>query len=806
MNPSDTPEDTAVNFLSGLRILELGDGVAGSAASGLLLALGAHVTAAVDSRSPHRHARPTIPIKGEQRSLLSTILDRGKQLVPVDFLDLGAIERLVGGPGATDPMFDLVIADRVGGFRGALAPLAKLDAYLAFVNRVNPRSWLTISAFGLSGDRRGDTATELTIAAASGMLASLRDPRTGQMLKLPGCQSLLSAAQAAALASCHAVELSAERGRVHLDLSATEATIATGPVLDVVGVLLDAGSAGEARRYGAPASLYPCQDGFIRISAWENHQWQGVVAAMGSPDWAQRFNTLESRVEGSDEVDQRVADWTSGLRKSPTEHLLQSHGVPAAALQTPNDILASPQLAYRGSFEQVLANNTVFSIIGAPYRIVDAHHDCPRSMEGSDGNAQVNGHDHVKHAPRSLRRLKVLEASHVLAAPLAGALLGALGADVIKIEDTSRLDMYRRNGPYIDHTPGANQSAYFAMANHSKRNIVLDLETSLDQLAALVADSDVVLENLGARRASRLSVSAAQLADTHPHLLSVSSSGFGQDGPLASYRAYADTLHAWCGLTYLTRNDNGDLVEMTDLPWADLLSGYALATIVAAWAIGPSGNDGAAIDFAMADLAAAHFNEFFAAAAVYSDSETELDSANDLHPFAPNGVYATTDGWIAISVEGNEQYQQLCIILGASSLSRDEYSSAPERFKRRRALDALVAQAVANRNTAALAHELRRAGIAAEEVVDPRDLPRSSQLEFRAFFTALVHPGWQHSRVIGLPWRPYGEPSMALGRPPDLPLTSDESTAAHPGSFTTALQRLPASPLPVQNPPVPDRD
>ena len=60
----------------------------------------------------------------------------------------------------------------------------------------------------------------------------------------------------------------------------------------------------------------------------------------------------------------------------------------------------------------------------------------------------------------------MLEAGRVLAVPLAGALLGALGAEVTKLEDLARLDMYRRRGPYIDGEPGTERGAYFALMNH----------------------------------------------------------------------------------------------------------------------------------------------------------------------------------------------------------------------------------------------------------------------------------------------------------------------------------------------------
>ena len=728
-----------VGFLSGLKVLELGDGVAGAGTTSLLAALGADVTTVTDPSSPHRRSRPRVG--GE--SLLSTVLDRGKSVVP----DPAGIEAVLTG---ADRPFDLVVMDRVGDLRGGLAPLQDLETYLGFVARMNCRAWLTISAFGLSGDRREDRAGELTIAAASGMLASVRNPATGHPLKLAGYQCLLNTAQAAALAACHAIDLSRAGTVAHLDLSAVEATIATGPTLEASTILLNAGGPGGAKRYGAPASFYACRDGLIRISAMEDHQWRGVVTSMGSPPWAEAFGTTESRIEGQEEVDRRIAEWALSMGKIEAETLLQANGVPATAMYSPAEILDSPQLAHRRAFETVeLGDGRQARIIGSPYRRVEGRvdDDTPRT--------------------RSIQGLRIAEVSHVLAAPLAGSVLGALGADVTKLEDLQRLDMYRRRGPYIDNTPGIERSSYFALVNHSKRSAAFDFEAQPDRLDAILSDSDVVIENLGGKRATRLGLSATEVAMARPGVLAISSSGFGQDGPFSTYRAYAYNLQASGCLGHLTRSEDGEAAEI-DLPWADLISGYALATVVAAWVVGPSGNSGAGLDFAMADLVVAHFNEFVAAADLDPQSDRDVDRANELSPSAPHGVYATEDGWIAISVTEDRAYAALCDVLVSEALAREEYSTAESRFHGRRKLDAEIGGSTHTWKASQLARELRAVGVDAEEIVAPRQLPDIPQLQSRGFFTSVDHPDWGHKRLIGIPWRPCGGDAIPLRPPPSL--------------------------------------
>lgn len=737
------------DFLAGLRVLELGDGVAGSAATSLLWALGADVTTVADPASAHRHGRPHVDHDGGHVSLLSVILDQGKRhTVLSERQDLGALLDDGGTP------FDVVVLDRVEGSRGPLASLRDIDAYTAFVARHNPRAWLTISAFGLTGERAADTATELTAAAAGGILAAVRDPATGRPLKLAGRQTLLAAGQAGALAACHAVDLALHKGTAHLDLSAVEASVAMGPTLALGDLLLHTGNRDGAKRYGAPASFYECRDGLIRISAMEDHQWRGVVEAMGTPAWAARFATVAARIESADDIDKQVAAWTGTLTKADAEALLQSRGVPATAVHSPTEILRSPQLAHRSAFQPLrIGDHGHARTVGLPFRFV--------------GGGDTGGRHTGARRRRSLRGLRVLEASHVLAAPLAGAVLGALGAEVIKLEDLRRPDMYRRRGPYVDGEAGEERSAYFALVNHSKRSTAFDVDAGRDRLEALIGRADVVLENLGRKRAAALGLAASSLADRCPGLLALSSSGFGQDGPHAAYRAYAYNLHAACGPCWLTRNEKGEFAEI-DVAWADVSAGYALATVVAAWAVGPSGNGGAGLDFAMADLISARFNEFIAAADLGQDMDRCVDRGNELAPYAPHGVYPAGDGWLALSVADDGQFARLTGVLAHEPLSDEEFAHAAGRLERRGRLDALVTEATRAHSAKRLAESLRAAGVDAEEVLTVAALPTSPHLASRGFFTTVRHPRWGERPVVGIPWRPYGGPPLALGPPPLL--------------------------------------
>jgi crotonobetainyl-CoA:carnitine CoA-transferase CaiB-like acyl-CoA transferase len=732
-------------FLRGLKVLELGDGLAGAAATATLLTLGASVTTLVDSTSTFRRARPSYQrVDGTDASLLSLLLDEGKECLALNSItrdDLEAILRRASDGADNHMGYDLVVVDRVAGAPYELSGLATAAAYASWVTSLNTRAWVTISAFGLSGPRADDVATELTLGAVSSVLSVVRDPMSGQPLKLAGNQALLNSAQAAALASCHAIDLARGGEAVHLDFSAQEASISMGPVLAFAQQLLNCDSSVGAKRYGAPAGLYTCRDGSIHIMVMEDHQWQGVVRAMGSPSWTERFADSEARIEFATEIDDRIGDWTKDLLKQDLEGRLQTAGVPATAMYRPDEILESPQLAFRDSLKtSYVSEGVVVRSVGRPFP------DAPptQTNEGSS-----------RH--RSLDGLRVVEASHVLAVPLAGALLGAIGAQVTKLEDLDRIDMYRRRGPYIDGEEGIDRAAYFALVNHSKTSATVDLGGE---------SADVVIENIGKRRVDRFGMTDA-FEGRRPDKLVVSSSGFGNTGPHASYRAYAYNLHTSCGLGYLTRNEAGEHAVI-DLAFADLASAYTLATIIAAWAVGPLGNVGMVVDFAMAELIDSRFNEFLAAASIDPASDETVDRANAVSPFAPSGVYRCTEGWIALSVDGDESFSRLCEALDLEPTVEKQFALSDRREADRLELDDHLASAFEKEDSKYWSAELRSRGIFAERVASVTDLISDAHLNDRGYFVAVDHPVWGRRRLLGMPWRPVGANAIELRHPPLL--------------------------------------
>jgi crotonobetainyl-CoA:carnitine CoA-transferase CaiB-like acyl-CoA transferase len=722
--------------LAGLTVLELGDGVAGAAAADILAVLGAEVTTVTSGDSVLRALDPQVG----GVSVLSAVLDSRKHVAGAA-AGIDLTERI----GAAD----VVICDRL--HRAAADLPASSADYLNFVTSHNRSAWVTVSAFGASGPMADRFGSDLTVAAASGVLSSVTDSKTGQPVRLPGVQALLTAGAATALAAVHALSERAATGEPqHADVSAQAASFTAGPVLQTVKPLLNAQGLGGSVRFGAPYGLFECRDGAICIMAMEQHQWVGLTKVLGSPAWTAAFDRRDDRVERADECNVLLADVVRTWDMFDLETQLQAAGVPAGALRTPEDLLASPQIASRGALREIDVNGRPVHVIAAPYHLSAA--------AGTPGDRAP--------AAGTIRGLRVLEAGHILAVPLAGALLGACGAEVVKLEEPHRLDSYRTRGPYVDDHADKDYSAYFALVNHSKLSLDVDLSRP-GVVTALLGQADVLMENYGPSRAGRYGIDSARASADHPGLLAISSSGYGHSGPWAHYRAYAYNLHTSSGLQDLTRGSAGQPVHV-EMAWADLMTGFALATLIAAWAVGSDRTTGAKADIAMSELVGARLSEFVAAADLGLDSGFRPGSVRSA-PYAPHGVYRSADGrWVAISVFTDAEWAALTEQLGnPGPLGRPEWLTAAGRAAGQTQIDAELGAVVSQHKADDLAARISQAVPAAvayppdELVVDDRRLDP-------VYLAEVDHPLWGKRRILGLAWTFTGRGPVSLAAAPPL--------------------------------------
>ncbi len=146
--------------------------------------------------------------------------------------------------------------------------------------------------------------------------------------------------------------------------------------------------------------------------------------------------------------------------------------------------------------------------------------------------------------PAPLSGLKVVEFTHMVMGPAAGAMLAALGAHVIRVEPAEG-DKTR--------TLLGSGAGYFPMYNRHKQSISLDLKNERDLSIAkrLVAGADILIENFRPGALDRLGLGYEALSEINPRLIYCSAKGF-LPGPYESRTALDEVAQMMGGLAYMT--------------------------------------------------------------------------------------------------------------------------------------------------------------------------------------------------------------------------------------------------------------
>jgi len=244
----------------------------------------------------------------------------------------------------------------------------------------------------------------------------------------------------------------------------------------------------------------------------------------------------------------------------------QQRHLPFGEVLNVAEVARNPHLQERGFFRTVDWSGSAVKIPGPLFRLFGTPAPPPLPPTTISVAAALQRWTPTPTEPsaafssrKPLAGVRVLDFSWVLAGPYCTRLLADLGADVIKIQTENR-------------SQGANSNAfpYFAMWNRNKRSIGLDMKhpKALETFRRLVEQADVVVENFSVGVLDRWGIGYDAVRQWNDRTIFLSMAGAGQDGPWRDFVTYAPTIHALCGLTYLTnppgRKDVGMGFALTD--------------------------------------------------------------------------------------------------------------------------------------------------------------------------------------------------------------------------------------------------
>jgi benzylsuccinate CoA-transferase BbsF subunit len=355
---------------------------------------------------------------------------------------------------------------------------------------------------------------------------------------------------------------------------------------------------------------------------------------------------------------------------------------------------------------------------------------------------------------RLLAGVRVIDFSWIGAGSYTTKILADLGADVIKIETSQRLDTLRVTKPFKDGKPGVNRSGYFADRNASKRSMTVNMKhpRGLDLAKKLIAGADLVANNFTPGVMDKLGLGYGVLKALSPRIVFVSMSMQGADGPEKDDLGYGLTIAALTGLQHMTGlPDRQPAGTGTNYPDHIPNPGHTAFAILAALRHQRRTGEGQFIDLAQMESTLAMVGPSLMNYMVNGIIDGRHGNARPGH--APSGVYpcAGDDRWIAIEVQDDAQWAALIRALDIASPV--EWNTAGGRLAHREAVDAALATCTAAHDMHRLMHVLQQAGVPAGAVYDARDVMRDPQLAERGHWVTLDHPEMGPSTYNSAPYR-----------------------------------------------------
>lgn len=322
----------------------------------------------------------------------------------------------------------------------------------------------------------------------------------------------------------------------------------------------------------------------------------------------------------------------------------------------------------------------------------------------------------------ALEGIRVLDLGRVLSAPSAAALLGDMGAEVIKLEMPVKGDDSRNFAPMKNGV-----SCYYKNFNRSKKGITLDLKLGKDIFLELVKKVDVILENFRPGTMEKLGLGYDELKKINPGLIYGSISGFGANGPYRERAGYDTMSQAWSGVMSITGWPGTDPVRC-GASFGDVMAGLNLVIgVLAALRYRDITGKGQFIDISLTDscvIAEASMMQVY-----LTTGKVPLRNGNSYTSSAPGGGYHTKDGYIVINGSAPKFWSMLCELMGRPELVDDpKYKTNALRVQNRVELDKIVEAWTITKTTDELIDILLLKGFACAPILTLDQVAQNEQI------------------------------------------------------------------------------
>ncbi|MBI2697896.1 CaiB/BaiF CoA-transferase family protein [Mycobacterium gordonae] len=722
---------------TGWRVLELSNGIAAGYAGKMFADAGAEVVKIECEKGDSLRAWSA---GGGPPGALFGYLAAGKKSVLGD--DLHALL-----PGA-----DVVITDLTDGWT-----LNNLVAH-----KHSSAVLVAVTPFGTSGPYVEEQviANEFILQALSGSIASRGWPGDEPVQAGGRLGEWLAGTFAAAVAAATARHAARSgRGEV-IDVSTYEAmAIAMGGLPAMSASVMGPDSQMNSRSLELP-SIVPTADGMVGFCTITAQQFQDFLVLIERADLLDdaELASVEGRIARRDEFLRMVTQWTECRTTAEIVDLAVAFRIPVAPIGTPAMLPTVDHFLQRGVF--------VESELGVlqprvPYRGGAITTRLPgRPPELGEHNGSIDWPPRRENAGRAdpqalpLSDIRVADFTAFWAGPFATQFLGALGADVVKVEGVRRPDGMRFSA---GRPPTWDQwwewGPVFLCSNNNKRGISIELGTDAGRAAALklIAASDLVIENFSPRVMENFDLQWDAVSAANPHAVMVRMPAFGLDGPWRDRVGFAQTMEQATGMAWITGHAQGPPVIPRGV--CDPIAGlHAAFAAVAALVVRDRDGIGVHVESTMVEAA---LNVAAEMLVEYSRNGIELRRRGNRAPGAsPQGVYRCLgdDEWVAVAAMDDAARGALARLVEKRELRSDN------------GIDELIINWAAGRTVPDAVRELRSAGVAAAPVRAPAGLLTDPHLLARGFWERVDHPVAGSFLCTGMPFTFSGRPRRWIHR------------------------------------------
>ena len=310
---------------------------------------------------------------------------------------------------------------------------------------------------------------------------------------------------------------------------------------------------------------------------------------------------------------------------------------------------------------------------------------------------------------------RVLDFGRFIAGPYCAALLGDLGADVIRIERTEGGE--DRSVPPVADT---GDGGLYLQMNRNKRCLTLDLASEAGRriVGQLVESADVVVANLPPATLRQLGLDYDTLSALNPRIVLATVTAYGPGGPYSDRPGFDSIGQAMSGAMFMSGLPNAP--ARFGVPYVDISTAQALAmgTLAALWSRERSGR-GQLVEGSLLRTSLIVSNPILIEQALRAPDRVPQGSRG--YTAAPSDLFRASDGWLVVATIGQWMFERWCKLIGREELIDDpRFADDEQRGKHSQAISEVMAQWCATRSLDTVLTALARAKIPAAPVLSPQ--------------------------------------------------------------------------------------